>query len=343
MRILVADTFPDSARGKLTEDGHECRYEPELTSDQLPGRLAEDPSPELLVVRSTPVTAASIEQADALRFVIRAGSGTNTIDCDAASRSGVYVCNVPGRNAAAVAELACALLLALDRSVADNVTDLRACRWNKKYYARARGIAGRSIGVIGLGDIGLAFAERMRAFGTDIYAVSKPDRAARARERAEAIGITFVPDLPTLARTCDVLSLHAPATETTRGVLDRELLELLAPGSFVLNTARAELVDEQALIDVMDSKGIRAGIDVFADEPAGGTGTIDSRLARHPNTYGTHHIGASTEQAQHAVATEVVRMAEAFESGSIPHAVNLDGVRQASSQLLSSVPSGGGR
>lgn len=347
MRILIADTFPDSARAELTDDGHECRYEPDLSAADLPARLADDPGIEALVVRSTRVDAAAFEAAGALRYVIRAGSGTDTIDTDAADRNGVHVCNVPGRNATAVAELAFALLLALDRNIPDNVADLRAGRWDKKRYAKARGIAGRRIGVVGLGDIGLAFAERAWAFGAEVYAVAKPDRSARARARAEAIGVNFVPDLTELARTCDVLSLHAPATDATSELLNRELLDLLAPGAIVLNTARPELVDEQALLDAMDSKGVRAGIDVFAGEPGSSRGSIDSPLARHPNTYGTHHIGASTEQAQDAIAAEVVRMVQKFRTGSVPHCVNPETIRRDEragydeSRLVSVLPSGG--
>lgn len=348
MHILVADTFPESARTELTEHGHECSYEPDLSADELPGRLSDSTGVEALIVRSTRVEAAALETAAALRYVVRAGSGTNTIDCAAASRTGVHVCNVPGRNATAVAELAFALLLALDRNVPDNVADLRAGQWNKKRYAKARGIAGRRIGIVGLGDIGLAFAERARAFDAEIYAVAKPERSERARQRADAIGVNFVSELAELARTCDVLSLHAPATDTTRHLLDRELLELLAPEAIVLNTARAELVDEQALLEAMDTKGVRAGIDVFADEPGASTGNIDSPLARHPNTYGTHHIGASTEQAQNAIAAEVVRMLHSFETGSVPHCVNPETIREDErsgydeSRLVSARPSGGG-
>lgn len=345
MRILVADTFPDTARRELTEHGHDCRYEPELTADDLPERLAERDAPEVLIVRSTPLDRAALERAAALRYVIRAGSGTNTIDCAAAEQHGVAVCNVPGRNAIAVAELALALLLSLDRAIPDNVADLRNGHWNKKRYSRARGIAGRDIGVVGLGNIGLAFAERAHALGATIHAVSKPERPAEVEQRADAIGVNFVTDLSELARTCDVLSLHVPSGNTTNRLLGRELLDLLAPGAIVLNTARADLVDEQALIEAMDTKGVRAGIDVFADEPATGTGTIDSALTQHPNAYGTHHIGASTEQAQHAIATEVVRMMNGLRDGTVPHQVNapipIETTQSAAARLSSTVPGGG--
>jgi D-3-phosphoglycerate dehydrogenase len=319
MRILVADAFPLAYLAELTERGHDCAYRADMTADQLSSGLV---GCDVLVVRSTRVPAAAIEAADALRLVIRAGSGTNTIDCDAAYRRGIYVCNVPGRNAVAVAELAFTLMLALDRNIADNVTDLRAGRWDKKRYSQARGILGRRVGVVGLGRIGLAFAERAAAFGTKVYAVAKPGRSQETLDRARAIGLDFVDDLDSLARTCDVLSLHVPATEATRHLVNRDLLAHVRPGAIILNTSRGELVDEDALIEAMESKGVRAGLDVFESEPASSTGNIDSRLAKHPNVYGTHHIGASTEQAQDAVAAEVVRMVDEFDAGTVLHCVN---------------------
>jgi D-3-phosphoglycerate dehydrogenase / 2-oxoglutarate reductase len=328
MRILVADTFPDAFVNILTDRGHEPVYQPDLTSDRLPSAL---PGVEVLVVRSTRVTREALEAGDGPRLVIRGGSGTNTIDCTAAAERGIYVCNVPGRNAVAVAELALGLLLALDRRIPDNVSDLRAGRWNKKQYARGRGILGRRVGVLGLGNVGLAFAERATALGATVYAVAKPDRSPDASERARTLGVEMVDAVGTLAETCDVLSVHVPAAETTRHLVGRDLLARVQPGAIILNTSRADVVDEDALIEAMESKGVRAGIDVFADEPGSSTGPIDSRLARHPNVYGTHHIGASTEQAQQAIAEEVLEMIAAFESGTVLHCVNLTGPAEESS------------
>lgn len=322
MKILIADAFPDAYRATLAERGHECAYEPDLEADQLPETIA---GYEGLVVRSTRVRADTIGAADELRLVIRAGSGTNTIDREAATVRGIHVCNVPGRNAVAVAELAFGLLLALDRRIPDNVDDLRAGRWDKRRYAKARGILGRRIGVVGLGQIGLAFAERAAAFGALVHAVAKSDRDPELAERARAIETTFVESLEELARTCDVLSFHVPAASRTRGLVGPDLLAHVQPGTIVLNTSRGEIIDEEALIEAMDSKGVRAGLDVYVDEPGSSTGEIDSRLAKHPNVYGTHHIGASTQQAQEAIAEEVVRMIDAYRNGDVLHCVNLDG------------------
>ena len=321
MRVLVADAFPETYRARLAERGHECVFQPDTTADQLSGRIAGF---EGLVVRSTVVDAETLQKADALQVVIRAGSGTNTIDKQTATERGIHVCNVPGRNAVAVAELAFGLLLALDRRIPDNVKDLREGRWDKKRYAKARGILGRQIGVVGLGQIGLAFAERAAAFGADVVGLAKPDRDPESARRADALGMTYVDDLTSLARTCDVLSFHVPASAQTRGLVGRDLLEHVQPGAILLNTSRGEIIDEDALIEAMDAKGIRAGLDVYQDEPGRSAGRIDSRLARHPNVYGTHHIGASTEQAQHAIAEEVVRVLDAYQSGEVLHCVNLD-------------------
>lgn len=323
MRILIADTLPPANIAAIEAAGSSCETRPGVTADELPDAL---PGFDALVVRSTRVTAEALAAGDRLRLVIRAGSGTNTIDRDAAAGRGIAVCNVPGRNAVAVAELAFALLLCLDRNVPDAVADLRAGRWDKARYARARGLYGRAVGVVGLGEIGLAFAERAHAFGMRVHAVAKADRAPEVTARADACDVRFVDDLAGLAARCDVLSFHVPLSDDTRRLVDRELLAHCRDGAWLINTSRGEIVDEDALLDAMETRGIRAGIDVFDGEPPTATGTFTSRLAQHPNVYGTHHIGASTEQAQQAVADEVVRMLEAFADGELLHCVN--GVRE---------------
>lgn len=326
MRILIADAFPDASQTEMTEHDHDCVCAPDLRAEELPVRIS---GYDVLVVRSTEVTAETVAATDDLKVIIRAGSGTNTIDVDAASRRGVHVCNVPGRNAIAVAELAFGLLLALDRRIPDNVEDLRAGHWDKKRYAQARGIRGRKVGVVGLGQIGIEFAERAAAFGAAVHAVSSASRDPQIAERARAIGTTFADDLDSLARTCDVLSFHVPAGERTRGMIGRRLLSLVPRGTIILNTARGDLVDETALLEAMDTKGVRAGLDVVNGEPGTSRGSIDNPLLGHPNVYGTHHIGASTEQAQQAVADEVVRMVDAFELGDVLHPVNADAVHKS--------------
>lgn len=320
MKILFADKFQQAYLGDLKAQGHDCDLQPDLTADDLPANVA---GAEVLIVRSTKITRATIEAADNLKLIIRAGAGTNTIDKDAAAEKNIPVCNVPGKNAVAVAELAFGLLLAIDRNIPDNVADLRQGQWNKKKYSKAEGIMGRHIGIVGLGGIGLALAERATAFGMHVHVVHKPTRDEETARRLQALEAKELDDLHQLAAECDVISFHVPATADTKGMINADLLAHFQNGAILLNTSRGEIVDEPALIQAMDDKGIRAGLDVYNDEPGAAQGEFDSALARHPNVYGTHHIGASTEQAQNAIAAEVVRMLEEFGRGNVLHCVNL--------------------
>lgn len=320
MNILFADKFPEQDLGRIRDQGHACDYEPDLTAGDLPGRIA---GYDGLVVRSTEVDASTIAAADRLKIVIRAGAGTNTIDKDAAADKGIRVCNVPGKNALAVAELTLGLLLAVDRNIPDNVADLRAGRWNKKKYSAAQGLYGRAMGIVGLGAIGLAVAERAAAFGIRVHVIGKAGRSDDTAERLARLDVVEVDSLEALAARCDVLSFHVPASPETKGLVNAVLLEHMSPGAIILNTARGDVVDEQALITAMNDKGIRAGLDVYRDEPDTGEGEFDSELARHPNVYGTHHIGASTAQAQNAVAEGVLEVIDAFSEGRVINCVNL--------------------
>lgn len=319
MRILIADRLPEGHGEQLRSDGHELTDAPETGADDLVTALGDH---EVLVVRSTRVTAEALAAATALRLVIRAGSGTDTIDTEAAADRGIAVCNVPGRNAIAVAELAVGLVLAIDRRIPEQVTDLREGRWRKGEYQTATGICGRSVGVIGLGDIGLEFAARMRAFGTRVHGVADANRAADRQRRAEEIGITFVADLPTLAARCDILSFHVPLSDRTRGIIGEPLVSQVPDGAMLINTSRGDLVDPEPLLAALDTRGLRVGLDVHPDEPTGASGPIETRLSRHPQVYGTHHVGASTEQAQTAVADGVVDTLRAFARGEVRNRVN---------------------
>ncbi len=319
MRVLFADAVDPSTVEALTERGHACTTEPKLTADELPDRIAGF---QVLVVRSTKVTAAAIEAAEALELIVRAGAGTNTIDVEAASEVGIYVTNVPGRNAIAVAELTMGLLLAIDRRIPDNVADLRAGTWNKTTYGKADGLFGKAMGVVGLGDVGLAVAERAAAFGLRVRAIRK-DRDDAVEERIREIGIELVDSLEELVSTSDVVTIHVPATPETKWMFDSDLLGLMKEGAILLNTSRGDVVDEAALLDAIDGRGLRVGLDVYPDEPGSGSAEWSSKLAQHPNVVGTHHIGASTAQAQGAVADGVIEIIEAFERGEIVNCVNL--------------------
>jgi len=330
MKILFADKFPAEQLAEIVARGHECELQPELNTSDLPEAVLGF---DVLVVRSTEVREDTLDAADSLELVIRAGAGHNTIDVSAAADRGMFVCNVPGKNAVAVAELAFGLLLSIDRNIPDNVADLRGGNWDKSRYQKAQGLCGRAVGVVGVGAIGLAFAERAHAFGMEVHALANPRRSPGTVRRLATIGVTYHPDIASLAGGVDVVSFHVPADPTTKGIIGSDLLSQLRPGAVVLNTSRGDLVDEEALLAALD-RGIRVGLDVYPDEPGFGSGDFVSALAQHPNVYGTHHIGASTDQAQRAIADEVVDIIAAFESGAVLNSVNLDSLRGTSTLVV---------
>jgi D-3-phosphoglycerate dehydrogenase len=322
MRILVADRLPDRFVEAMERRGHQCLVDADLTEASLPESVA---GVDVLVVRGTRVTPSVFETADSLSLVVRAGSGTNTIDCDEASRRGVLVANVPGRNSVAVAELTLGLLLAVDRAIPDSTSELRAGRWDKQRFgAVGRGLYGRNLGIVGLGNIGLAVAERAAGFGMHLFAQAKGSRSPDVSQRISELRIELIPDLVTLAATVDVLSLHVPLKEETRGMVGTDVLDALKPG-ILLNTSRAEVVDSGALIARLDAGELSAGLDVFPDEPDFGAADWQSPLAAHPRVVGTHHVGASTQQAQEAVVDGVEEVINAFVEGELLNVVNNPG------------------
>jgi D-3-phosphoglycerate dehydrogenase len=320
MRVLFADSLGSSTVTELEARGHECVVEPTLQAGDLAGRI---PGFDVLVVRSTKVGAEVFEAGDKLALVIRAGAGTNTIDTATAAARGVLVANLPGRNAIAVAELTMGLLLAVDRHIVDATVDLRAGRWDKKRYSAAHGLFGSTMGILGLGSIGLEVAQRARAFGMHVLVLGKPDRSARTLARLDEMRVGTVDTLEELLPACDVVSLHLPSNADTAGLVGRKFLAQMKPGAVLLNTSRGELVDEDALLEALEERDLRAGLDVYADEPGSGQAEWTSRLAQHPRIVGTHHIGASTQQAQDAIADGVVEIVDAFVRGEPPHCVNL--------------------
>jgi D-3-phosphoglycerate dehydrogenase len=329
MRVLIADSFEESGRNGLKAAGFEVLYQPGLKDAALVEEGARF-VPDVLVVRSTKVTEA-ILGAGALKLVVRAGAGYNTIDVAAASRRGIYVSTCPGKNSAAVAELAFGLILALDRRLADNVAALREGKWNKAEFSKARGLHGRTLGLIGLGRIGREMIPRARGFGMRVAAWSR----SLTREAAQELGVEYHGSPEEVAGVADVVSVHVALNEKTRGLLGAGFFGVMRKGAYFVNTSRAEVVDQAALAAAVREKGIRAGLDVFAKEPAGGTGEFTDEIVREAGVYGTHHIGASTEQAQEAIAAETVRIIRTFrETGRVPNVVNLAQATPATCALV---------
>ncbi len=329
MRVLVADQFEQSGIDGLAAAGCEVVFSPTLKDQALVDEIAAR-APDVLVVRSTKVTEAALA-AGPLKLVVRAGAGYNTIDVAAASRLGIYVSNCPGKNSIAVAELAFGLITALDRRIADGVADLRAGRWNKAEYSRARGLYGRTLGLIGVGGIGREMIPRARGFGLKVVAWSR----SLTPEAAAELGVTLAASPLEVAAAADIVSVHVALNDETRGMLDAPFFAAMRDGAFFINTSRGEVVNEPALAAAIQSKKLRAGLDVFANEPAGGTGEFISAIASLPGVYGTHHIGASTDQAQEAIAAEAVRIVRVFaETGTVPNVVNLATKTPATSSIV---------
>jgi D-3-phosphoglycerate dehydrogenase / 2-oxoglutarate reductase len=318
MKVLVADKFEDSGRRGLAEIGCEVAYEPDVTGDKLLDAVRNTRA-DVLVVRSTEVTRPMLEAGN-LSLVVRAGAGTNTIDVEAASERGIWVANCPGKNAVAVAELAFGLVLALDRRIADCASDLKSGKWNKKEYGKAKGLFGRTLGVLGTGTIGREVIARANAFGMNVVAWSRGLTEAKAAE----LGVTRLASPTEVAAASDVLSVHVALKPETKGLVSDGVFASMKPGAIFVNTSRAEVVDQAALERAVKERGIRAGLDVFAEEPSGGAGAVSAPIFSLPGVIGTHHIGASTDQAQEAIAEETVRIVRLYkETGRPANVVNL--------------------
>lgn len=319
MKILIADKFEQWGLDQLKGISDQIAYEPGTSGDALVKRVAEL-DPDLIIVRSTKVQAAAIQAGKGLNGIIRAGSGVDNIDVEAASRHGVMVANCPGMNAAAVAELTIGLMISLDRRIPDNVIDLRAGKWSKKEYSKSLGLRGRTLGIIGAGRIGSLVAQAAIAMGMNVlyYHLGRQRRLVDYGNCARA-------ELDDLLRQSDVVSIHVPGSESTRRLIDAKRLAMMKPTATLINTSRAGIVDEQALAVALKEGKLRgAALDVFPDEPGPDAKTFDTPLAQIPNLYGTHHIGASTDEAQMAVAAETVRLVQHYKAtGQLPNCVNM--------------------
>ena len=319
MNVLVADNVAAAGIERLKEAGHTVTEEPTLSGEALAEALREA-QPQVLVVRSTKVSGAAMDESSGLELIVRAGAGYDTIDVEGASRRGIFVANCPGKNSVAVAELTLGLVLALDRRLPDNVMDARDGRWNKAAYAKADGLKGKTLGIIGLGDIGRAVANRARAFDMEVIAWSR----SLTPEKAFQLGVEHRAGLLDVAREANIVTLHVASKPATKHLADRDFFEAMQPGALFINTTRGAVVDEEALQWALDEKGLRAGLDVLSGEPSEKEAAFEHPLAQHPSCYLTHHIGASTQQAQDATAEEAARVILTFdEEGTVPNCVNL--------------------
>jgi D-3-phosphoglycerate dehydrogenase len=316
MNVLIVDKLSAEVVRALEQIGLQVEVRSDLDAATLPAAMG---LVDILVVRSTKVTAAAIKAAPRLSLIIRAGAGVDTIDLSAASEQGIYVANCPGKNTAAVAELAIGLLIAADRRIVDATLSMRNGAWRKKDFSKARGLAGRRLGILGLGAIGKAVAERAAGLEMKVVAWSR----SLTPESAEAQGVGHAATPEELAAQCGAVSIHLALTPETKHLVSAKFLAAMRPGAILINTSRGPLVDTEALRAAIAEKGLRVGLDVFEGEPAGGEAEwTDTALASLVTC--APHIGASTDQASEAVAAEVVRIIAAFvATGHPPGTVNL--------------------
>jgi D-3-phosphoglycerate dehydrogenase len=324
LKVLVADKFPEKYIQQMKDLDLEVIYEPKLGEKDLPQAAKEA---DILVVRSTVVNEETINNSNKLNLIIRAGSGVNNINIAAANKKGTYVTNCPGMNAVAVAELAIGLMLALDRFIPDNVADFRKGIWNKDKYSKGQGLKGKTLGIIGVGNIGKEVAKRAHAFEMNVY--------GKDITRIEGVQIKDFSEMNQLLPLCDIITIHLPATPETKGLFNKKMFSYMKDGALVVNTSRQDVIVEDDLLEAIKEKNLRYACDVFKGEPEAKTGEVKSKLQDNPNVYVTHHIGASTAQAQDAVAEETINIINHFtHSGVIDHWVNRAKVADSYYQLV---------
>ncbi|HEU5301058.1 MAG TPA: phosphoglycerate dehydrogenase [Acidimicrobiia bacterium] len=312
-RVLVSEAIAESGLDALRAAGFEVDERLGMTPEEL---LEAVPGAAALVIRSaTQVTERVLEAGADLVVVGRAGIGLDNVDVDAATRRGVMVVNAPQSNVLSAAEHTVALLLAQARNIPQADCDLKAGAWNRSKWTGVE-LHGKTLGVVGLGRVGVLVAQRLLAFGMQLSAYDPYVSAERARQ----LGVRLVPDLEELVRSADFLTIHLPKTPDTIGLIDAALLAHAKPTLRIVNTSRGGIIDEAALADALGEGRIAgAALDVFVEEP-----TTESPLFRLASTVVTPHLGASTTEAQdkagQTIAEQVVL---ALRGEFVPYAVNV--------------------
>ncbi|MCS6849694.1 MAG: phosphoglycerate dehydrogenase [Gemmataceae bacterium] len=316
-RVLISDKLETAGLELLRAAGMELDERHGLKGDAL--RQALRAADGVIVRSGTQITAAELEDPGRLRVIVRAGTGVDNIDVAAATRKGIVVMNTPGGNTVSTAEHTITLLLALARLIPAACSSLRQGKWERNKFVGCQ-LAGKSIGIVGLGRIGREVARRaagldMKVLGYDPFL---------APERAAQLGIEAMPDLETLLPRVDFLTVHTPLTEETRDLIGARQLAMLPRGARVINCARGGIVNEAALAEALRSGHLAgAAVDVFAQEPP----PPDHPLLQLPNVVATPHLGASTVEAQESVAREAAQLLIDFLTrGVVQFAVNMAAV-----------------
>ena len=323
MRILISDQIEHVCSDVLNEAGFEVDFRPGLKSEELK-RIVGDY--EALIVRSsTQVTAEVVALAGKLKVIGRAGAGVDNIDCEAATRRGIIVMNTPGGNTISTAEHTVSLLLSMARNIPQAFDSLRQGKWDRKKYIGME-LFGKTLGIIGLGKIGREVAVRCQAFGMKTIGFDP----VLSDDVATKLGIQLV-SLDELYAQADVITVHTPLNDETRGLIGDDQISACKPGVRIINCARGGIVDEEALLRGLQSGKIGgAALDVFVQEPP-----ANAELLQHPRLIATPHLGASTEEAQEKVARQIaLQVADLLHERGVSGAVNAEMIQMAMRQGL---------
>jgi len=332
MKILVADKLSKVGVEWLeSQDDVEVTVQPGLAPDELAKIVGEYDG---MIIRSgAKVTAEVLAGAGKLRGIARAGVGVDNVDVPTATAKGVIVMNTPGGNTVSTAELTLALILALSRKISPANASLRGGEWNRKAYQGTQ-LAGKTLGVVGMGRIGRAVARRaqameMRVLGYDpFFAADQPPDGVSE----------MVKDLADLCKRIDYLTVHVPRNAETVGMIGAEQFAVMKPTVRLINAARGGIIDPEALLEALiDGQVAGAAIDVYTSEPP--ETEAEKALVQHPNVLAVPHLGASTEEAQDQVALEAAQqLVEALSGGEVRNALNAPGFGTALEPALRPYP-----
>ena len=320
-RILLADKMGEFVEKTLIENGCSVFSDASLSGDRLKNKIYEF-KPNVIVVRSTKINKDHLLSSSCLSLIVRAGAGVNTIDVSEASNMGIFVANCPGKNAIAVAELAMGHLINIDRKISDNIYQLRNGEWNKKGLSKdAKGLFGRKLAVLGIGNIGRELCKRAVSFGMIVNGYSR----SLNKIEANKLGINYCSNIFKAVKDCDALSIHLPHNESTHHIINKSILNLMKDNGYVINTSRGGVVNEKDILLMIKKKNIKYATDVYENEPKSTDKQFkDLDILKNINIYGSHHIGASTKQASEAVGHETLRVIKTFlNNGNVINCVNL--------------------
>ncbi|MFW6153677.1 MAG: phosphoglycerate dehydrogenase [Planctomycetota bacterium] len=317
MKILVADKLSQVGLDYLEAQNVDYDIKTGLSPDELAEIIGDYDG---IIIRSgAKLTADVLADPGKLRAIARAGVGVDNVDLPTATSRGIIVMNTPGGNTVSTAELAVTLMMALSRKIVPAAVSLMAGKWERKNYQGTQ-LAGKTLGVIGLGRIGRTVANIALAMGMDVVGYD-PMLAAEAAPE----GVEFVADVDELYKTADYITVHVPRTDATKGMIGAAQMAMMKSSVRLINAARGGIIDEKALVEALEAGAVAgAALDVYTEEPPASEHL--RKLVEHPNVVAVPHLGASTEEAQEGVALEAAEIIlDALRGGEIRNAVNISG------------------